>query len=330
VTLGNIIDNGKSSNWKPIKNGVPQGSILGPLLFLIYINDLPNVLEKDTKTVLFADDTSILFTGSNKMNFKETIKQTFQDINAWFNNNRLTLNLNKTQFLEFRRNQYSNDIIQSAYHLKGITNATETKFLGLILNNTLSWKQHTELIVGKMCTACYALRNIKSVVSQDTLKIIYFAHIHSPLTYGIIFWGNSPYAKKIFIIQKNSIRIITNSKPRDSCRQLFKNLKIMMMYSQYIYSLILHTVNNKHLYTLNSEIHKYRTRFNNDLHLPIANSTKYTERPYFSAIKIYKHLPEYIKSLSSDQKCFKNTLKRFLCQHSFYSIQEYYDFKDDF
>jgi hypothetical protein len=67
-----------------------------------------------------------------------------------------------------------------------------------------------------------------------------------------------------------------------------------------------------------------------DLHLPIANLAKYTKGPYFSAIKIYSHLPEYIKSLSSDQKRFKYTLKRFLCQHSFYSIQEYYDFKDDF
>src|SRR5215510_6104784 len=104
----------------------------------------------------------------------------------------------------------------------------------------------------------------------------------------------------------------------------------MTMYSQYIYSLILHTVNNKHLYTPNSETHKYRTRYNNDLHLPIANLSKYTEGPYFSAIKIYNHLPEYIKSLSYDQKRFKNTLKRFLCQHSFYSIQEFSDSKEDF
>jgi hypothetical protein len=225
-------------------------------------------------------------------------------------------------------NHYSNDIIQS--DLKDIANATEARFLGLILENTLSWKKHIDQVVGKMCSACYALRNIKSVVSQDTLKIIYFAHIHSLLSYDIIFWGNSSYAKKVFIIQKKSIRIITNSKSRVSSRQLFKNLKITMKYSQYLYSPILHTVNNKHLYTSNSEIHKYRTRYNNDLHLPNANLAKYTEGPYFSAIKIYNHLQKYIKSLSSDQKRFKYTLKRFLCQHSFYSIEEYYDFKDDF
>jgi hypothetical protein len=76
--------------------------------------------------------------------------------------------VNRTQFLAFRTNHCSNDIIQSAYGLKGITNATEARFLGLILDNTLSWKKHIEQVVGKMCSACYALWNIKSVVSQDT------------------------------------------------------------------------------------------------------------------------------------------------------------------
>jgi hypothetical protein len=132
--------------------------------------------------------------------------------------------------------------------------------------------------------------------------------------------------KKKLMFQKKNIRIITDSKLTDSCRQHFKNLKIMTMYSQYIYSLMIHTVKNKHFYTPNSEIHNYRTRDNRDLHLPIANLTRYAEGQYFSAIKIYNHLPEYIKPLLLNQKRFKNTLKRFLCQHSFYSIQEYYDF----
>ena len=196
VTLGNTIENGKSSKWKQIRNGVTQGSILGPLLFLIYINDLPSTTEKDVKMILYADDNSILITGANKRDFNENCKKAFQDINTWFINNRLTLNFNKTQFLEFRTNHYSNDIIQLAYDLKGITNATEVRLLGLTLDNTLSWKKHTEQVVSKTCSTCYALRNIKSVVKQDTLKMIYFAHIHSLLSYGIILWGNSSYAKK--------------------------------------------------------------------------------------------------------------------------------------
>jgi len=192
VTLGNTIENSKSSKWKQIRKGVPQGSIFGPLLFPIYINDLPSTTEKDVKMILYADD--ILITGANKRDFNENCKKSFQDINAWFINNRLTLNFNKTQFLEFRTNHYSNDIIQSAYDIKGITIVTEARFLGLTLDNTLSWKKHIEQVVSKMCSACYALRNIKSVVKEDTLKMIYFAHIHSLLSYGTILWGNSSYA----------------------------------------------------------------------------------------------------------------------------------------
>jgi len=111
------------------------------------------------------------------------------------------------------------------------------------------------------------LRHIKRIVPLDTLRVIYFAHIHSIISYGIIFWG----ANKVFILQKKIIRIITDTSPRDSCREGFKNMEIMTLYSQYIYLLILYRVNNKHLFNTNNEIHKYKTRYNNNLHLPIPN-----------------------------------------------------------
>jgi hypothetical protein len=212
VILGNFDDNNKVSNWKLIENGVPQGSVLGPLLFLIYINDLPRILNKNTNTILFADDTNILITGSDKKDLKENINVTFHTINTWFNSNRLALNLNKTQILEFQlKHSYSNDI----YRLT--TNPIEVRFLGLILVDTLSWTKHTDQLTSKLSSACYALRNIRPLLSQVTLKTIYYASVHSLISYGIICWGNSAHAKKVFIIQKNSIRIITNSKITDSC-----------------------------------------------------------------------------------------------------------------
>jgi len=133
----------------------------------------------------------------------------------------------------------------------------------------------------------------------------------------------------VFILQKKIIRIITNNKPRDSRREVFKNMEIMTLYSQYIYSLILYTLNSKQLFSTNNEIHKCKTRNNNNLHLPTTNLSKFKEGAYISGIKVFNHLPHHLKALTNDLKCFKFALKRFLYHYCFYSLNEYYTYKED-
>jgi len=101
------------------------------------------------------------------------------------------------------------------------------------IDDSLSWKAHIEQMMSKLNTACFVIRTIQAIISLETLRMIYFAYIHSIIRYGIIFWGNQSYCDKIFKIQKRVIRIITSSRPRDSCRELFKNLEILPLYSQY-------------------------------------------------------------------------------------------------
>jgi len=102
----------------------------------------------------------------------------------------------------------------------------------------------------------------------------------------------------------------------------------MTLYSQHIFSLIVFTVKNKHLFTPNNEIHKYKTS-NTNLHLPAVNITKFYKGPYISGSKAFNHIPRHIKILANDMKSFKTSLKRFLYHHSFYSIEEYYEYNDD-
>jgi len=106
----------------------------------------------------------------------------------------------------------------------------------------------------------------------------------------------------------------TNTRPRDSCTEIFKSMEIITLYSQCIYSLVLYTINIKHLFDTNNEIHKYITR-NNILHLPIANVPKFNKGAYISRIKVFSQLPQYIKALINDHKYLKSTLKRFLYHH---------------
>ena len=109
---------------------------------------------------------------------------------------------------------YYNITTQINYDRIKLTNVTQTKFLGLIIEDTLSWKQHIDYVINKISIACYALRNIKYIVPLDTLELIYFIYINSIINYGIIFWGGSSCLNKVFILQKKAIRIITYSRKR--------------------------------------------------------------------------------------------------------------------
>ena len=101
------------------------------------------------------------------------------------------------------------------------TNINSTKFLGLTLDVSLSWKDHIAALTSKLNKACYAIRSMKPLLSTDILRMIYFSYAHSTMAYGIIFWGNTPSNKNIFKIQKTIIRIIAKIGNRESCRQAF-------------------------------------------------------------------------------------------------------------
>jgi len=154
--------------------------------------------------------------------------------------------------------------------------------------------------------------------------MIYFSHFHSIMPYGIIFWGNSHYSVNIFKIKKRIVRIITNSNRYDTCRPLFKNLRILPLPSQYIFSILLFVITNKKLFQLNSQVHNIHTRYNDNLHLSSTGLTLVQKGVAYSGCKIYNHLPPQIKKISNNVALFKTMLKKFLLQYVFYSVDEYY------
>jgi hypothetical protein len=123
--------------------------------------------------------------------------------------------------------------------------------------------------------------------------------------------------------KKRVIRIITHSRTRDSCRELFKRLEILPLYSQYIFSVDVYI--KQHLFTTNSQIHRVHTRFKTTLHPPTANLTKFQKGVYYSGIKICNNLPHEIKDLANEIIQFQKALKRFLLMNCFYNSEEYFN-----
>jgi len=146
-------------------------------------------------------------------------------------------------------------------------------------------------------------------------------------TTGIIFRGNSHHSDRIFKIQKRMIRIITNTGRQDSCHQLYKQLQILPLPSQYIFSLLAFVNKNRGLFLSNSEIHDINTRYNYNVHLPSTNLTLEQKGVLYSESRIYNHLPLNNKILLNDAKHFKSTLRSYLIEHMLYSLDEYYQLR---
>jgi hypothetical protein len=143
---------------------------------------------------------------------------------------------------------------------KQVSNITNTKFLGLFINDVLSWKTHIEYIMPKLISACYAMKSVKLYVSQNTLKIVYYSYFHSRVSYRLLFWGHSSDSVRIFRLQKNIIRIMLGCRSRDSCRNLFMKLQILPLPSQYFPSLLLLVMKHRKQYSENSEVYHIDTR----------------------------------------------------------------------
>jgi len=203
------------STWETVKQGVPQGSVLGPLLFTMYINDLPNSVIHESKAILFADNTSVLVMDRDFTKFKQKMNLALTSLDQWFIANQLVLNITKTNVIKFT----PLNISYTNYVLDEVNN---TKFLGIHIDSHMNWKIHIEQISHKLSVACFTIRKLTHTLNADILRMVYFAYFQPVLQYGIIFGGNSTHAQQLFKLQKRVIRIMSGTGLRSSCRNLFK------------------------------------------------------------------------------------------------------------
>jgi hypothetical protein len=309
------------SEWINIEHGVPQGSILGPLLFSIFINDLPIYLKDVSLPILFADDTSIIISRENTEQLSCDMDKIYLILDCWFKKNQLSLNLTKTNYIDFIVNAQVPTGIKNLN--SNLTGTKYNKFLGLTIQYDLEWNKHIEEICKKLNLAIFMIRNIKPLVSIDTMKIIYHAYFHSIMAYGIMFWGNSTHVGRVFKLQKKVIRCIAGCNSCESCREYFREMRILPLKSQYIYSMMKFAVKNNEIFDRNNDYHNIETRQCNNMHVTQVNLTKYGKGVHHMIVKIFNRLPAGIKAITNNPKIFKIKMKEFLLTKIFYTLDEY-------
>ena len=181
--------NGHISGYCEITCGVPQGSVLGPLLFLIYINDLPNV-SKSVAFYLFADDTNIYFEASDLFTLQKVLNRELRHVKKWLDANKLSLNIDKTNFVVFHSPARKlTEPIVLKFGRKKISPTDHVRFLGILLDETLGWKPHLVELSRKLSRSVGIFYKLRHYVPTDTLKTVYYALFYPFLTYGITVWG---------------------------------------------------------------------------------------------------------------------------------------------
>ena len=218
------------SDLLDVKCGVPQGSILGPKLFILYRNDICNVTDM-LNFILFADDTNIFCSGKDIQTLCKTISRELDKLNIWFAVNKLSLNVSKTNFILFGNKKQTGDVHITINNVK-IDRVYVTKFLGVMIDHKLNWKEHIDVINNKISKSIAIIYKASKILKTDSLYTLYCSLFLPYLNYCAENWGNTYESNfnKLFLKQKRVIRIISKAEFSDHTNPLFKQLKILKLH----------------------------------------------------------------------------------------------------
>jgi len=220
--------NGIQSETLNITCGVPQGSVLGPLLFIIYTNDLPDCINQAT-TILFADDTTIYTSSSDIQYMFNVMNENLECLTDWFRANKLSLNISKTNYMLF--SNVNHNIQTQNLQISGQTiyQVKNTKFLGINLDDKLKWDVHIKSVKSRISSSLFIMNKVKHFVPMKTLRTLYYSIVYPYLIYGITLWGSTFESQltKIKVMQKKIVRAIYGAPYNAHTEPIFKQLKII-------------------------------------------------------------------------------------------------------
>ena len=219
--------NNHTSDKRHITVGVAQGSILGAVFFLIYINDFPSSV-KSASVINYADDTTLLSRGPSYADAARLCAEARVSAEAWFKSNMLCLNPDKTTMSLFTLRRGFDNFADSP-----------VKFLGVHLDRTLTWNRHIEMTCKRLSGSIFGLRVLSTSVSTDMLRTAYHALCQPIMTYSLLNWGGAASWRDVFCLQRRAVRIIDKLQYRDDCRDSFSTLRILTFPCLYILECVL-------------------------------------------------------------------------------------------
>lgn len=314
--------NKHNSKYLNVNIGVPQGSVLGPILFLLSVNPLlTNISE--SRVVAFADDTSAVVKIGKYASMDVAANKAIKEMNDWFGNNNLFLNISKTHFMVFYTSQTRADLDLDLWCQNARLNREKSvKFLGLVLDDTLSWEDHCLDLAGRLNSLCFAIRNLRAVLEPQQLLTVYHAMVHSRILYAVQFWGTSSFADIVFKSQKRVVRCMAGVSSRTSCVPIFKKFKILTVPCAVIYQICLFVFNNKERFLKNNEYHSYNTRYQDNFLIPKNRLSRSKNFVLNIGPNMFNNLPLQIKTCDN-LLSFKRLLKEFLVEECYYSIDTF-------
>ena len=234
-----VFFNNVSSDQLTLSCGIPQGSVLGPLLFLLYVNDF-NCCSKLLDFHLFADDSNLFYKHKNLLTLQNDLNNELKNVHIWLCSNRISLNIEKSNFVIFHPQKKISSNLKLYLNGKELKQELCIKYLGIYIDSNLNWKSQTNYIAKKIKRSIGILSKLRYHVSELILINLYYALIYPFLIYGITIWGNTypSTLQHLYILQKKAIRIITFSKYDEHSSPLFKRLNIMKLHDLVSFHLV--------------------------------------------------------------------------------------------
>lgn len=301
------------SEFEKIEYGVPQGTVLGPILFLIYVNELFSV-QSSGKIISYADDTAIFYKSNSWEELKAKVERDLIKLSAWFNNMLLTINYKKTNYLPFCSYKkslpnFESIQIHTEHSTHTIEPKTEIKYLGIIFDSHLKWNAHINYVINKLRCIIYRFKYLRDFLEDKQLRQIYHALVQPHLNYGICVWGGalSCHIMPLEIIQKRFIKIMLRKELTYPSNELYQEANLLDPRQLFFLNISIYQHKNQN--QLQPVPYTYNTR-NKHLSyiIPFPHKTIYQRGYLYLAPKLFSSLPAELKS---EQKLsvFKNKLK---------------------